>query len=76
MSGRSENQTTPKRGDVRYDYHGPIRVLCGADGWLLVRRPRAGTWAMTVKDWDKLATAQTVVGTSLAPRAMHYGVLA
>lgn len=78
----AQNQTTkakqemPQRGAERYDHDGQLRVMCGADGWLLIRRPYCKPFAVSLKDWYLLSDDPNVIGATLAPRASHFGVLA
>lgn len=74
MSGR-QKLAMPQVGAIRYDYHGPMRVMAAAEGWLLIRRYQAGTVALSVKDWMKLSESDAVVGKSSAPRFMGGYVL-
>ena len=82
MADREQTTTAPRklampeRGAERYDYGGQLRVMCGADGWLLIRRPHCKPFAITVKDWHLLSDDPMVIGTPLAPRASTFGVLA
>jgi hypothetical protein len=45
-----------QQSEIRYDRYGPIRQIGNeAEGYVMVRRPRAMTYAITVREWDKFS---------------------
>lgn len=43
--------------DIRYDKYGKLTCMAWADGYVMVRRPRAHPFVMTMKAWQALPTA-------------------
>ena len=62
-------------GESRFDRYGPIRVMAVAEGWAMVRRPRAKPWVLRVADVMRLNTEPVAASDGMAPLAMDYGVL-
>ncbi len=60
-------------GATRYDIHGAIRCMVVADGYLMVRRPRAAPFILTKKEWLMLSPQPVAIGAT-GPRATIYGV--
>lgn len=42
-------------GEVRYDEYGQFRCMAFAEGWIMFRRFRGGTGAMTLREWNALS---------------------
>lgn len=45
--------------EPRSDEHGPLVYMANADGYVMVRRPRAVPFVMTETGWRKLAPPQS-----------------
>lgn len=50
-----EIKVARKIREERYDRYGPIRKMAEADGYVMIRRPRATPYAISQKEWDALA---------------------
>ncbi len=44
----------PKKREKRYDKSGQLTKMAEADGWVMVRHPRAVPFAITIKDWNAM----------------------
>lgn len=44
--------------ETRYDHIGPLRKMTEAEGYVMIRRPQAMPFVLSVADWSVLPTSQ------------------
>ena len=67
--------TVPEAGATRHDIRGKLRCMVVVDGYVMVRRPRAIPFVLSLKDWLLLSVDPVPAGM-LVPSATLYGVSA
>jgi len=45
----------PRPGDTVFDQHGKITALAAAKGYVMVRRPQATPFTLSVARWNEIA---------------------